>query len=509
MYTTHQTAINGVMMQFFHWYSEADGSLWNELAETAEELSSKGITAMWLPPAYKGIGGGQDVGYGVYDRYDLGEFDQKGSVRTKYGTKEEYLNAIQKTKEANISVYADIVLNHMMGADGEEDIKATPYLPQDRTQAIGEETPIRTWTRFDFPGRNGKYDEMKWNWTHFNATDYNSLEEDEDYEAVYLFEGKQWHKDVDLEFGGYDYLMGCNIDLYNPEVTDSIKKWGEWYVDQTDLDGFRFDAVKHVRAGFFPQWMKHVQRYSGRTLFALGEYWSRYIDDLHRFIELTNGLITLFDVPLHYNFYHASIAGDGFDMRNIFKDSLVNSHPELAVTMVDNHDSQPLQSLESWVEGWFKPMAYAMILLRKDGYPCVFYGDYYGAHYTDTDDEGREHEIFLDRHQFLIDKFLEARHAYSFGKQEDYFDHRNVVGWTRMGNREHPGGMAVVLSNGDAGSKHMDIGHANTTYIDTTEHIEHSVTTNEHGWGEFPCQAGSVSVWVPQTPPKPLSSAVD
>ena len=40
---------------------------------------------MWLPPCGKGAAGGLDVGYSAYDLYDLGEFDQKGSVvRTKY-----------------------------------------------------------------------------------------------------------------------------------------------------------------------------------------------------------------------------------------------------------------------------------------------------------------------------------------------------------------------------------------------------------------------------------------
>jgi len=493
MYTT-----NGVIMQFFHWYTASDGTLWNELSETAQELSEKGITAMWLPPAYKGIGGSKEVGYGVYDRYDLGEFDQKGSVRTKYGTRDEYVNAIKKTKEAGISVYADIVLNHMMGADEEEEIRATPYLPEDRTLEIGEEETIKSWTKFTFPGRKGKYSDMEWNWTHFNATDYNSYEEDDDYDAVYLFKGKRFHDQVSLERGVYDYLMGCNIDLYNPEVTDAIKRWGEWYVDTTDLDGFRFDAVKHVRAGFFPQWMKHVQRYSGRSLFALGEYWSREITALQRFIKLTSGLVSLFDVPLHYNFHHASLAGDRYDMRTIFKNSLVRAHPDLAVTMVDNHDSQPLQSLESWVEGWFKPLAYALILLRKDGYPCVFYGDYYGCQYKDTDDEGQEHEICLEKHQVVIDQFLKIRQTRAYGQQKDYFNHHNVVGWTRLGTQQHPGGIAVVMSNGDAGSKRMDVGHPNCTYIDATEQIDKAVTTDENGYGEFLCGAASVSVWIPQ-----------
>ena len=96
---TQTSAQNGVMMQYFHWYNEPDGKLWTQLAEQAEALAAAGITALWLPPAYKGTAGGYDVGYGVYDMYDLGEFDQKGSLRTKYGTKDEYVNAIKAVKQ--------------------------------------------------------------------------------------------------------------------------------------------------------------------------------------------------------------------------------------------------------------------------------------------------------------------------------------------------------------------------------------------------------------------------
>jgi alpha-amylase len=68
---------NGVIMQYFHWYIPGDGSLWNQLNKTAHELASAGFSALWLPPAYKGSGGGRDVGYAVYDLFDLGEFNQK------------------------------------------------------------------------------------------------------------------------------------------------------------------------------------------------------------------------------------------------------------------------------------------------------------------------------------------------------------------------------------------------------------------------------------------------
>ena len=71
-------------MQYFNWYTPADGSLWKELAKNASKLSEAGFSAVWIPPAYKGVNGANDAGYGVYDLFDLGEFDQKGSVPTKY-----------------------------------------------------------------------------------------------------------------------------------------------------------------------------------------------------------------------------------------------------------------------------------------------------------------------------------------------------------------------------------------------------------------------------------------
>ncbi len=487
---------NGVMMQYFHWYIEPDGSLWNELTANAKALADAGVTSVWLPPAYKGTGGGYDVGYGVYDMFDLGEFDQKGSIRTKYGTKDEYLACIRAAQAAGIRVYADVVLNHKLGADQDEEAEATPLNPDDRNQPIGDLQTVKVWTHFTFPGRQGKYSEMEWHWWHFDAVDYNAYSDGP--QAVYLFKDKTFDNQVDLEKGVFDYLMGCDLDMEHPEVRGELKYWGEWFVETTGVDGFRFDAVKHVKAGFFPEWLNHCRQQAGRSLFAVGEYWSAEIEALHHFIKVTGGDVMLFDAPLHYNFSVASKSGNDYDMRQIFDDTLVQQQPALAVTLVDNHDSQPLQALESVVEPWFKPLAYALILLRRDGYPCIFYADYYGAHYKDTGKDSNEYEIWLDSHQWLIDKFLEARRRYAYGDQYDYFDHANTIGWTRLGNEEYPGGMAVVLSNGDAGTKWMEVGQANQTYIDLTEHIDSPVTTNDEGWADFPCPAGSVSVWVPQ-----------
>ncbi|QYO64597.1 alpha-amylase family glycosyl hydrolase [Leptolyngbya sp. 7M] len=107
--------LNGTIMQDFHWYSSNDGTHWQTVKDRAKALAEVGITAVWLPPACKGSAGSFDVGYGLYDLFDLGEFDQKGSVRTKYGTREQYLSAIKALQAVGIEVYADVVLNHKDG----------------------------------------------------------------------------------------------------------------------------------------------------------------------------------------------------------------------------------------------------------------------------------------------------------------------------------------------------------------------------------------------------------
>ncbi len=495
---------NGTMMQYFHWYIAPDGNHWNHLKTELPKLAKAGITAVWLPPAYKGEGGSNEVGYGVYDLFDLGEFDQKGSIRTKYGTKDELVAAVKVAKEKGVQVYADIVFNHKMGGDKPEEVEAFPVDWEDRNQAIGDVRTIQAWTHYTFPGRGDRYSSMEWHWWHFDAVDYDGY--NPDYLQIYQFKGKNFDPFVELEKGNYDYLMGCDLDMEHEEVKGELKYWGEWFMDTVGVDGFRFDAIKHVSANFFNEWLDHMENYAQRDLFALGEYWSPNLDALSWYIGQASGKMNLFDVPLHYNFSIASKIGGSYDMRGILDNTLMANLPLFAVTFVSNHDSQPLQALESVVEPWFKPLAYAIILLREQGYPCIFYADYYGANYRDQGRDGNEYEIWLDSHQWIINRFLFARKNYAYGDQYDYFDHPNIIGWTRLGSKEHPAAMAVILSNGEGGSKWMEVGKPNATFYDVTEHIKEPIQTNDDGWGEFRCNGGSVSVWVERQSLKSLLS---
>lgn len=477
---------NETLLQYFEWYLPPDGTLWRQAAQAAPGLAQLGITGVWLPPAYKGQAGKEDVGYGVYDLYDLGEFEQKGTVATKYGTKAEYCAAVKALQEAGLTVYGDIVFNHKMGADEAETVRASKDAAADRNRQIAAEETITAWTKFTFPGRRGKYSDFQWDWTCFDGVDWDDRRKDH---AVFQFAGKEWDGEVDGEHGNYDYLMGADLDMSNPAVTAELDRWGKWYVETAGIDGVRLDAVKHIPFSFFTHWLTRLRGETGRALPAVGEYWSPDLGALTHYLDECGQVMRLFDVPLHFQFCRLSTANGNFDLRRLFDGTLTAVRPGQAVAFVDNHDTQPGQALQSWVAEWCKPLAYACILLRGEGLPCVFYGDLYGIPH-----DGIPPVAALPR-------LLLARRYAAWGGCTDYLDDPNVIGWTRCGDAEHAGsGLAVVLTDGAEAEKEMCVGaaFAGQSFADCLGGRTETVTIGENGMAVFPVNGGGVAVWVPE-----------
>ncbi|WP_443938351.1 alpha-amylase [Pedobacter sp. MW01-1-1] len=488
---------NQLLIQYFHWYYHEAQNLWTKVAAEAEHLKELGVTTVWLPPPYKASTGGYSVGYDVYDLFDLGEFDQKGSVNTKYGSKEEYLNAIAAMHDQQISVLIDVVFNHKAGGDELEKIPVRTVNEEDRNQFTSDVFEIEAWTKFTFPGRAGKYSEFIWDKECFSGIDW---AEDLKQTAIYSIQneaGEGFEEVTSTEFGNYDYLMFNDIEFRNEAVKNELKYWGEWIIEQAGVDGFRLDAVKHINPHFLAEWIHHLNSKFNREFFMVAENWDiKDTKGQEAFIAITNGNAQLFDSLLHHNFYLAST--EEFDMQALFENTLVKVHPDLAVTFVDNHDSQPLQALESYIEFWFRPLAYAIILLRLQGIPCLFFPDLYGAEYEDKDEGGNQVTVELIGLPEL-DNLCHLRAHLAYGEQIDYLDHPNCIGWTRLGDDEHPNsGLAVLLSNGDEGRKRMKIDErfANRTFIDAMGYRQDEITLNENGEAEFYCNAKSVSVWI-------------
>lgn len=140
----------------------------------------------------------------------------------------------------------------------------------------------------------------------------------------------------------YDYLMACDFNINHPELRDELKYWGRWMHDTFKVDGFRLDANKHISSNFFLDWISDLNLYAKNTHFIVGEYSTYKLPVLSWYAANSGGRMPLFDLPEYRNFHQASISSGHYDMRRLLDCSLMHNMPLLVVTLVDNHDNQPL-----------------------------------------------------------------------------------------------------------------------------------------------------------------------
>ena len=140
-------AQNDTMMQAFYWDVPTDaaannGSWWLNLRGKAAELRRAGVTGVWTPPPSKGNFGIYDMGYGVFDHFDLGNYPVKGTVETRFGSRAELEAMIAAMHAEGIEVYSDVVLNHIFTDYRELEVNPAveSYIQNEATTATGTHT---------------------------------------------------------------------------------------------------------------------------------------------------------------------------------------------------------------------------------------------------------------------------------------------------------------------------------------------------------------------------------
>ena len=239
---------------------------WNDLIQKMPEIAEAGYTSLWLPPPTKG-GSVSSVGYDVFDPFDLGDKNQRGTIATRYGTKAQLLQMVQVAHQFGLRVYFDDIMNHRgfdtPGYDVNTPANLYPgLLPQDfHLQTIS----------------GGFYR----NWP--SVQDYNN-QWDVQYESLGGL--LDLANEPGLVNGNFGASLGSTISKIsfirhpnNPEyyldpagpslggpwhsfyttngtpvaddVTAYLIRAAMWILYTTKCDGFRLDAVKHVPSPFF------------------------------------------------------------------------------------------------------------------------------------------------------------------------------------------------------------------------------------------------------------------
>jgi alpha-amylase len=325
----------GVLMQVFYRSvpSPADGDAsipwwWDRLARHASSFKAAGFTAVWLPPVLKGASGRLSIGYDPFDDYDIGSKDQKGTIPTRYGIREQLQRCVAILRANGLDVYLDMVEHHRSGDPGN-------FI-------------------FRYLGADGVKNEGRFPKNPLNFVP-NVLR--------------------DPELGGPpkdDFPFGRELAPINARphhyVFDGLIAAADWLTRALDVQGYRLDDVKGISTDFL---LPFLQSKSMNGKFAVGEYFDGNLARLQGWVsQQMKGRAHLFDFPSRFVLANMCNNPGHFNMASLDHAGLAGVEPQKAVTFVENHDTDQSDPVIS-----NKMLGYAYIL-TSEGYPCVFYRDY-------------------------------------------------------------------------------------------------------------------------------------
>jgi alpha-amylase len=469
----------GVLLQGFYKHlpnnavpSPADGDLsvewwWDHLAREANALRLAGFTAIWLPPvlkAYIGASSGAD-GYEPFDDYDIGSRNQKGSLPTRYGTREQLQRCVAVLRANGLDVYVDMVEH----------------------QRIGDVEPFI----FRYPGADGTPDIGR-----FPKNPLNFLPQ---VPRDPNLGGPPWE---DIAFGRELAPINAGPPHY---VSDNLTGAADWMTRALDIQGYRIDDVKGLSTDFL---LPFLNSKSMAGKFAVGELYDGNQTLVNAWIQNPRGMqgrASAFDFPLKFILNAMCNNSGRFNMADLDHAGLAGICPQKAVTFVENHDTD-LFPKDRIV--FNKILAYAFIL-TSEGYPCVYYRDYS----TDVGCYGLKTKInnLIWIHEKIAQGSTQER-----WKDFDVFAYerlggpRLLVGLNNDPKSSHR--ITVATSFGPHVSLHDYTGHADNATTDESGSVTINIPPNNNGNG-FVCYSrdglGGGFTWESQTVRQDFEGAPD
>jgi glycosidase len=319
-----------------------------------------GCTALWLSPVFENNSSSYH-GYAIENYLN---------IDPRFGTRQDLTDLVDAAHAFDIRVFLDIVLHHS-GDNWGYPADAPYYYYQ------GAVFPFGNWRKKETPLpvelRNPEL-----YWRKGQIRDYDSYPETRE--------------------GDFQTLKSFKNDS-SPEalyVQQLLTKVHCYWIKETDIDGFRIDAVKHMGEETVSQFCSHVREYAyklgKRNFFLFGEFvgpeemYNRYIGPKTSVIvedkAIYFGLNSVLDFPL-YHILSDVILGVCTPERLIDRYESLRKNAmnrgefgEFLVTFLDNHD-QVGQVIKSRFGKKATPaqiIAGMGFLLCALGTPCIYYG---------------------------------------------------------------------------------------------------------------------------------------
>ena len=399
-------------------------------------IADLGATAIWSTPLLLDDENGASYhGYSCSDYY---------RIDPRYGSNELFKTYVEECHERDLKVIMDIVPNH----------SSTSHW------WYGDQ-PFKDWTH-----QWDSYTQS--NWTFSTNMDFNASKAD-------LYQ---------MESGWFDRSM-ADMNLDNEFLLNYFKQWAVWWIEYSNLDGFRVDTYPYNEKEPMSQWCKAVmEEYPNFNI--VGEVWTSSIPQLaywqggnYNKDGFNSNLKSIMDFPLHDAIRAAMTesgnGGWGQGMTRVYD---VLSHDFVyhdlsnMMIMAANHDTDRIGDV---CEGDARKMKIvATLLCTMRGMPQILYGDELMFRSTDrrrghptlridfpggwqgdkvnlfdrAQHEGDQKEVF--EHTHLLMNWRKTKDVIHTGKTLHFIDRDNTYAFFRYNDSEL---VFVYVNNSDKAHK--------------------------------------------------------
>ncbi|MCS0672623.1 alpha-amylase family glycosyl hydrolase [Cytobacillus firmus] len=210
-----------------------------------------------------------------------------------------------------------------------------------------------------------------------------------------------WTNQSEIENG---WIYGLpDLKQENPEVQNYLIDAAKWWIEETDIDGYRLDTVKHVPKSFWTEFAKNVKSVK-EDFYLLGEVWSddpKYIAEYEK-----TGIDGFVDYPLNDHLRTAFAAPDkslNWLFANWDRNKAFYENPYLMGNFMDNHDTvrftrDAITKNHHPGPRWKLALTY---MYTTPGIPIVYYGSEIAMDGGEDPDNRRQMDFRTDKE--LID----------------------------------------------------------------------------------------------------------
>lgn len=375
------------------------------LIDKLDYVQDLGTTAIWMAPLFKNRpvqGTGADASAG-YHGYWITDFTQ---VDPHFGTNAQLKELIAKAHQKGIKVFFDVITNHTADvidyAEGKYDYRSAGAYPT--LDADGN--PVDETAVADAGAQWPKIGADSFPYT----PSFRSEAEQKAKTPSWLNDPALYHNRGNSTFVGESSTEGDfsgldDLDTQNPRVVEGMKEIYRTWVQESGVDGFRIDTVKHVNMAFWSQWAPALKQYAAergnQDFFMFGEVYSG--DPSVTAPYVTKGKL---QATLDFGFQesarkYVSQGGSAKALAELYAQdyryTTAGTNAYELPTFLGNHD---MGRFGSFLQS-DNPGAPAELLLQKDrfanelmfltrGQPVVYYGDEQGFTGAGGDKDARQ-----------------------------------------------------------------------------------------------------------------------